>query len=53
MVNNILRVNMLPRIPGSVVDPNTLKLDPDTEFWSNLDPDPGLQYVINFEEEKN
>ena len=53
MVNNISRVNMLPRIPGSVVDPNTLKLDPDTEFWSNLDPNPGLQYVINFEEEKN
>ena len=27
---------------SSVVDPNTLNLDPDTEFWPNLDPDPGL-----------
>ena len=24
----------------SVVDPNTLNLDPDTGFWFNLDPDP-------------
>ena len=24
----------------SVVDPNTLNLDPDPEFWPNLDPDP-------------
>ena len=26
----------------SVVDPNTLTLDPDPGFWPNLDPDPGL-----------
>ena len=25
----------------SVVDPNTLNLDPDPGFWLNLDPDPG------------
>ena len=24
----------------SVVDPNTLNLDPDPGFWLNLDPDP-------------
>ena len=34
----------------SVVDPNTLHLDPDPEFWHNLNPDPG--YVINFEKKK-
>ena len=28
----------------SVVDPNTLNLDPDPGFWLNLDPDPGLYY---------
>ena len=28
------------------MDPNTLNLDPDpnTEFWPNLNPDPGLCY---------
>ena len=26
----------------SVVDPNTLNLDPDTGIWPNLDPDRGL-----------
>ena len=26
----------------SVVDPNTLILDPDPGVWLNLDPDPGL-----------
>ena len=25
---------------SSVVDPNTLNLDPDPGFWANLDPDP-------------
>ena len=25
-----------------VVDPNTFKFNPDTEFWHNLNPDPGL-----------
>ena len=40
------------RLSGSVVDPNTLNLDPDTGFWLNLDsdpdpgpvPDPGFYY---------
>ena len=26
---------------GSVVDPNTLNLDPDPVFWPNMDPDLG------------
>ena len=26
----------------SVVDRNTLNLDPDPGFWSSLDPDPGF-----------
>ena len=25
-----------------LVDPNTLNLDPDAEFWPKMDPDPGL-----------
>ena len=29
------------RVEGSVVDPNTLNLDPDPGFWPSLDPDPG------------
>ena len=31
---------------SSVVEcgPNTLNLDPDSGFWSNLDPDPGPYY---------
>ena len=29
-------------LPNSVVDPNTLNLDPDPGFWPNLDPDPGF-----------
>ena len=29
-------------VATSVVDPNTLNLDPDPGFWPNLDPDPGL-----------
>ena len=35
----------------SVVDPNTLNLDPYPGFWPNLDPDPDpdLGYTINFE----
>ena len=35
------------------MDPNTLNLDPDLdpEMWPNLDPDPRLQYIINFGEE--
>ena len=35
---------------NSLVDPNTLNLDPDPEFWLNLDlgpdPDPGLYYQL-------
>ena len=33
----------------SVVDPNTLNLDPDPGVWSNLDPDPGLFYQFERE----
>ena len=28
-------------LASSVVDPNTLNLDPDPGFWPYLDPDPG------------
>ena len=37
------------------MNPNTLNLvpDPDPELLSNLDPDPGLCCIINFEEYKN
>ena len=28
----------------SVVDPNTVNLDPNPGFWPNLDPDPGFYY---------
>ena len=37
---------------GSVVDPNTLSLDPDPECWPNLVTDQGFKgyrYVKNFE----
>ena len=30
-----------PYNTNSVVDPNTLNLDPDPGFWLNLDLDPG------------
>ena len=33
------------------MDPNTLNLDLDQEFWPNLDQDPGLYY--QFLEDKN
>ena len=33
---------------GSVVDPNTLNLDPDPGFWPNLDPDPWLMVMHQF-----
>ena len=36
----------LPVPSCSVVDPNTLNLDPDPGIWSNLDPDPGLYYQL-------
>ena len=32
----------------SVVFQNTLNLDPDPEFWPNLDPDPGLPILSIF-----
>ena len=32
-----------------VVDPNTLNLDPDPEFWANLESDPDPYYVTIFE----
>ena len=34
---------------SSVVDPNTLNLDPDPKLWSNLDPDPGLPVCYQFQ----
>ena len=33
----------------SVVDPNTLNLDPDPGFSSNLYPDPGPVFRIRFQ----
>ena len=32
-------VNSIWYVKTSVVDPNTLNLDPDPGFWPNLDPD--------------
>ena len=32
--------NFIEILPTSVVDPNTLNLDPDPGFRLNLDPDP-------------
>ena len=29
----------------TVVDPNTLNLDPDPGFWAYKDPDPGLRIL--------
>ena len=31
----------------SVVDPNTLYLDPDPEFWPTLDPEPDPRVIIS------
>ena len=36
------------RLSGSVVDPNSLNLNPDPEFWPNLDPDLGLGLCCQF-----
>ena len=30
----------------SVMDPKTLNLDPDPEFWPNLDPDPSSRVMF-------
>ena len=38
------------RVFISVVDPNILNLDPDSEFWPNLNPDPEL---LSIEKKKN
>ena len=38
-IDNINKVQF--ELLSSVVDPNTLNLDPDPGFWPNLDPDPG------------
>ena len=36
------------------VDPNKFNFDLDPEFWSNLDPDPGLNvHIIRFEEKNH
>ena len=37
----IAKCLVLSIIRSSVVDPNTLNLDPDPGFWPNLDQDPG------------
>ena len=36
----LIKKVMVP-VRFSVVDPNTLNLDPYPGFWPNLDPDPG------------
>ena len=38
---NVLLISKRKYDRTSVVDPNTLNLDPDPGFWPNLDPDPG------------
>ena len=42
MTNKDITMKMIEYTKSSVVDPNTLNLDPDPEpgFWHNLDPDP-------------
>ena len=43
-------------VVNSVVDPDTLNLDPDPGFWPNMDPDPGQDtnpgLCCHFEEKK-
>ena len=50
-VGNVLGLKLVQpggsRVLLSVVDPNTLNLDPDLGFWPILDPDPN--YTINIE----
>ena len=43
-LHSSLRMYTIRMVASSVVDPNTLNLDPDPEFSSNLDLDPGLCY---------
>ena len=56
LIPNIDRTleHLLYNCPGdlflvtSVVDPNTLNLDPDPGFWPNLDPDPDPELCYQF-----
>ena len=41
-LHEFLNIEATVSLQASVVDPNTLNLDPDPGFWPNLDPDPGL-----------
>ena len=34
-------------VSPSVVDPNTLDLDPYSGFWPNLEPDPGFWPILD------
>ena len=54
-VSNVRRTNgrILFLVGVSVVDPNTLNLDPDPGFWPNLDPDPDLGLYNQFWKRKN
>ena len=39
------RIHVQPlssKVGPRIGDPKTLNMDPDPEFWSNLDPGPGL-----------
>ena len=40
--NEVILFGVNLKVKGSVVDPNTLNLDPDPGCWPNLDPDQGL-----------
>ena len=43
LINKLFVEFNLNYVTNSVVDPNTLNLDPDPDpgFWPNLDPNPG------------
>ena len=41
-----LSFNKLISLQTSVVDPHTLNLDPDPEFWPNLDPESRVMLSI-------
>ena len=43
LINKLFVEFNLNYVTNSVVDPNTLNLDPDADpgFWPNLDPNPG------------
>ena len=47
LCHNLQNYSPLVNLPfstvfSSVVDPNTLKWNPDPEYWPHLDPDPEL-----------